>query len=389
MRLFKKIFNNKHSRPGLSTSLIQDQSVRVSDDCPILYGLNSPQYHLLRFSENNLFSGWILSLGSKMVRELAVSSNGNLIGSFPVNNLRDDISRALPQIPIAKRCGFDFELHVGSADRDLIFDMIFDDGSKEYFLKYDLSYIRRRRHKIMEMKHIVDDVSLPDGALVYLTQGHRDVKAYADSIIPFILNVRRYLEHCGIDIDGLRTILDFGCGSGRALVGWFADDPVRNLLGCDINDELVSWTKKNMPSSIRIDKTLLKPPLPYAAGSFDIIQLVSVFTHLALDTQKLWIQEFQRILKPGGYILVTLHGRLYVRLSGMGTDDFDRLGYCEISGSNEGANDFGTFHSLPFVKSLFESFEILGYFPAGMIGGERLLFQIASQQDVYLLRYKG
>lgn len=79
------------------------------------------------------FSGSVLSLGSKKVRELAISSSGNLIGSFSVNNLRDEVARAIPQIPGAKTCGFEFELYIGAADGDLMFDLIFDDDSTEFF----------------------------------------------------------------------------------------------------------------------------------------------------------------------------------------------------------------------------------------------------------------
>ncbi|MBS1112286.1 MAG: hypothetical protein H6Q92_48 [Nitrospirae bacterium] len=389
MRVLKSLFSNRlaHSSEGASPAR-EGSLYNVPEYDPILYGLASPQYHRLKLGENNLFSGCVLALGNKSVRGLAVFSNGKLIGTFPVDSPREDIAATFPHLAGAKRCGFDFELLVEPAYGDLIFDIIFDDGSREFFFKYDLSLLKLMSGKFAAMQHTIDGIKLPDGDLIFMTQGHRDVNAYANSIIPFIVNVRRYLEHCGIDIEGLRTILDFGCGSGRALVGWYADDPGRKLLGCDINDELVSWAKKNLPKAITFDRTFMEPPLPYAGSSVDMVELISVFTHLLLDTQKRWIREFQRILKPGGYLLVTLQGEAYVRLFGSGSEDFKRSGYFENSGATEGSNGIGTYHALGFVKNLFDGFEVIGYFSEGKIRGERVLFQIASQQDVYLLRLR-
>lgn len=51
MHLFKKIFQKLAG----NVSSTQDRSIHVSGDCPILYGLNSPQYHILKFGENNFF----------------------------------------------------------------------------------------------------------------------------------------------------------------------------------------------------------------------------------------------------------------------------------------------------------------------------------------------
>jgi len=387
MRALKRLFTNRH-KPSADPGPRQDNSVTAaSDGSEIVTSLDSPQYHLVACGETNTFSGLVLSLGKRTVRNLTVSCRGEVIGTFPVDSPRENVAQLLPHIPGAGRCGFDFELYVEADAEEYIFEGVFDDSSRELLFRYDFSFVRQAAHKFHAMKKIIDGISLPDGALVCLTQGHHDVKAYLDSIIPCIMNIRRYVQHSGIDFDRLGTVLDFGCGSGRALVGWYAENPERRLFGCDLSEELISWANRHLPGSLHLDRNSLTPPLPYPDHAFDMIQALSVFTHLALDTQRLWLQEFKRILKPGGYLLVTLHGEIYLRLTGSGLEAFHQSGYSENNSSVEGSNGFATFHAPSFVRKLFDGFEILGHFPMGKIANERILFQIASQQDVYLLQY--
>ena len=42
---------------------------------------------------------------------------------------------------------------------------------------------------------------------------------------------------------------------------------------------------------------------------FDAVYCLSVFTHLNESMQDLWIQELNRILKPGGVLLLTIYGK--------------------------------------------------------------------------------
>jgi len=50
------------------------------------------------------------------------------------------------------------------------------------------------------------------------------------------------------------------------------------------------------------------PPLVCAGGRFDLVYCISVFTHLNEKMQDQWILELRRILKPGGVLLLTIHG---------------------------------------------------------------------------------
>jgi SAM-dependent methyltransferase len=129
--------------------------------------------------------------------------------------------------------------------------------------------------------------------------------------------------------------------------------------------------------------------LPYPDRRFDLVSAVSVFTHLAYETQRLWVRELARILKPGGSLLLTLHGKPYVRLFlPERIEEFERSGHIETGGV-EGANAFASFHGEGAVGELFPGFERIGYFPAGRIDGKRALFPLAAFQDVYVLRRRA
>jgi len=54
------------------------------------------------------------------------------------------------------------------------------------------------------------------------------------------------------------------------------------------------------------------PPVEFPAGFFDIIYAYSVFSHLNEDTHLKWIEEFSRILKAGGLLLVTTQARRFI-----------------------------------------------------------------------------
>jgi len=42
------------------------------------------------------------------------------------------------------------------------------------------------------------------------------------------------------------------------------------------------------------------PPMSYEDNMFDFVYSISIFTHLPEDMQFAWLQELQRITKPGG-----------------------------------------------------------------------------------------
>ena len=53
----------------------------------------------------------------------------------------------------------------------------------------------------------------------------------------------------------------------------------------------------------------VRPPLPFADESFDLVYAVSVFTGLEETDQLVWMNELARVVRPDGAIIVTFHGR--------------------------------------------------------------------------------
>ena len=51
-----------------------------------------------------------------------------------------------------------------------------------------------------------------------------------------------------------------------------------------------------------------EPPMGYPDASFDLVFNHSVFTHLDERHQDMWLGELRRITKPGGTVVLTVHG---------------------------------------------------------------------------------
>jgi ubiquinone/menaquinone biosynthesis C-methylase UbiE len=118
-------------------------------------------------------------------------------------------------------------------------------------------------------------------------------------------------------------VLDVGCGIGRLAV------PLTNYLdkdgsyeGFDIVDVGINWCKKHISSKfpnfnffhvdLKNDLYNLKTQteantftFPYADDCFDVVVLTSVFTHMMPDDVDNYLNQIQRVLKPGGKCFAT------------------------------------------------------------------------------------
>ena len=139
-----------------------------------------------------------------------------------------------------------------------------------------------------------------------------------------------------VDMQQARDVLDFGCGCGR--VTRYFKDHLGGVAGSDVNRDAVEWCRDNLTFA-RFERNGLAPPLAFAEDSFDLVYALSVFTHLTADLQLAWRDELRRVLRPGGRLLITTHGRSYVpRLDDAERVRFERgelvVRWAEVVGSN-------------------------------------------------------
>ena len=136
-------------------------------------------------------------------------------------------------------------------------------------------------------------------------------------------NWLQLLERHSFNIRTASAILELGCGSARLIRHLRCIDGIR-LVGADVNPENVAWCQKNIPG-IEFYLNDLRPPLKFADdASFDLAFAASVFTHIPMEAQRLWIDEMYRILRPGGFLLCDLLGR-YHQQRMLGKEDLQRL----------------------------------------------------------------
>jgi SAM-dependent methyltransferase len=110
----------------------------------------------------------------------------------------------------------------------------------------------------------------------------------------------------GHELGDFGRIMDFGCGPGRIMryLGPLAENS--QLHGVDIDPGIIDWCSAHIPFA-EFTTGPHEPPLPYPPESFDLIFNHSVFTHLDEHRQDLWLAELQRLLRPGGIALLTVH----------------------------------------------------------------------------------
>lgn len=98
--------------------------------------------------------------------------------------------------------------------------------------------------------------------------------------------------------------LDFGCASGRIVRNLAAAYPEKKWYGCDPRREAIEWAAPTFPA-VFFYTSSQEPPLPFASEFFEGVFACSIWTHFSERAAKVWIDEMCRIIKPGGWLLLT------------------------------------------------------------------------------------
>ena len=162
--------------------------------------------------------------------------------------------------------------------------------------------IIRNRREIRE----ASELPIPDGEfskynedkVEHLYFGKRDFDMMQD-----------IFEGANLFFENLDRVLDFGCANGRILRHFeplARADHTKEFWGCDIDAIRVLWCEENLAPPFRFFVNTSNPHLPFADGYFDYVYAYSIFTHID-DLFANWLHELRRLLRPNGYLLITLH----------------------------------------------------------------------------------
>jgi len=201
------------------------------------------------------------------------------------------------------------------------------------------------------------------------------------------------LAEAGIEIENKRSALDFGCSSGRVVRVLAAAWPETSWHGCDPNEPAIAWAREALPTA-RFFRSPDRPPLDLPAGSLDLVYAISIWSHFAPALGLEWFDEMHRVLRPGGHLLVTTHGRATVAHDGAaGLRDPDQLARIDDALRQRGswyAAEFGETGDWGVVNSDWgTSFLTPEWLLAQLTPRWRLLQlspgRLHGNQDVYLL----
>jgi SAM-dependent methyltransferase len=106
-------------------------------------------------------------------------------------------------------------------------------------------------------------------------------------------------------------VLDFGCGWGRIIRFFLKDVEPGKLLGVDLDANAIRICREtNRWCKFRLIDP--HPPTPLTAESFGLIYLYSVFSHLPEEMHWMLLEEFHRLLVPGGMLIATTRARDFI-----------------------------------------------------------------------------
>jgi len=242
--------------------------------------------------------------------------------------------------------------------------------------RFYLLYLKTHKQRKAFMKSN-PSVVLPPSYFMYETFGLDYEQFYQGSEETASWLIAHFKKHCSL---GGIHLLDWGCGPGRiirrmpSLLGRSC-----HCYGTDYNARYIKWCSENIPD-VTFKTNNLEPPLLFENNMFDIIYGISIFTHLSEKMHYAWMDELFRVLKPGGILLLTMHGEAFTtKLTEAKRKIFDQGRIVVLSNTKEGHRTYSAFHPVPFVRGLAGNNRVVAFEEGGFVNGK-------PQQDLWMFQ---
>ncbi len=254
-------------------------------------------------------------------------------------------------------------------------------------IRYITTIIRRRNLKVLfknlkyRKRYSIYNLPVPPDNLIFLVTGGYDVQWFIESGRMTTDRIVDTLKKNKVNIDKFGSILDFGCGCGRIIQHWHSLFPDMEIYGTDKNPDLIIWCKKHLTFA-HFSTNKEQERLRYADGKFDFMYAISVFTHLKEGAQFFWLEELSRVLKPGGFFLITTHGQSY--LPQMTLEERDKFLQNRLVVREEnimGSKICSAFHPVEYVYKKFTkgALRLIDFTPGSPPNQDIFLFQKLSR----------
>ena len=327
----------------------------------------------LRAGTINFFDGWVANSDrNNPIRTVNFFVDNTQIGNISVKGERPDLEKSFHESLL----GFYGICDIPETylNKTLMLYAIAKDGSSYFMQKYELMDKLSQEEKDFRINN-----ALPDDILLHLVVHSVDPKSFLEEGKAGVEMIKSILVQNGLDLLSMKNILDFGVGCGRIFRWWQEYSNNIKFWGCDINPSFVNLCIFNLDFG-NFSFNDLQPPSHYNSSQFDLVYLFSVFTHLTIETQKKWLNEFSRILIPGGMLLVSVHGDFHANnLPKESLEVYRKNGYYVLTKNAEGENLCASYQNEEFCKKIFsENFKILNYYTGA--------FRTCGNQDLYVLR---
>lgn len=129
-------------------------------------------------------------------------------------------------------------------------------------------------------------------------------EAAIEQAFAFYRDVDDECARLGRPLSPSTRLLDFGFGWGRITRVFMEKVALANIRGIDVDPDFTRMTRELFASD-NFSTCPAFPPTEFADASFDVVVSYSVFSHLSEEACARWMNEFARIVAPGGIVAVT------------------------------------------------------------------------------------
>ena len=218
-------------------------------------------------------------------------------------------------------------------------------------------YLRERDEREARLHKLEFPWPVPPEHLRLRVHGSGDEASFLSVGNQLAARIKRLLGEEALSLESFERILDFGCGCGRVIRCF---GPHAGLFATDLDPEAVSWCQTQLSDLATFSMNDDNPPLRYESDTFDFVYAVSVFTHLPKALELAWLEELRRVTRPGGTLLLTVHGeRLFRKVPRNAREELRQSGFCHSNcGLTPGLPDFyqTSFHCDDYIRSEWSKF---------------------------------